>query len=219
MSDQNDKGKMKRIVWPITGLIIIILCLSFIREPVLKALGSFLLVQDGLKKADVVVVLGGGGSNRVVEAARLYKQGFAKYIIVTGGSTDQKTNLAAMMEHHAVHLGVPQENILLEPQAMSTYQHPGLVMPIMRAHGFKSAIVVSSPYHMRRSAMLFDRVFKNNGIELIYYPAQESQFKVEEWWKQTRNWKIVRSEYMKMAVNVFGNRVNEFVFNLVEKVK
>ena len=85
---------------------------------------------------------------------------------------------AERMRTQAMRLGVPLESIILEPKARHTYEHPIFVKPIMQAHGFRSAIVVSSTYHMRRSAILFNRTFKNSGIELIYYPAEESWFKI-----------------------------------------
>jgi hypothetical protein len=69
--------KFKQIALPTIGFFIIVLCLFLFKTSVLKSIGSFLVVQDELKKADVIVVLG-GESDRVVEAAHLYGQGFAK---------------------------------------------------------------------------------------------------------------------------------------------
>ena len=209
---------MKQILWFVTGLFIIVLCLFLARESILRAMGSFLVVQDELKKADVIIVLS-GESNRVVEAADLYKKGLADYLIMTGGSSDGKVSLSEGMRRHAVSLGVPRESIILEPKAASTYQHPELVKPIMQALGFKSAIVVSSPYHMRRSAMLFDRVFHKSGIELMYYPVQGGWFDPDSWWTKAVSRRAVKMEYAKLAVNVWGTRFSEFVFNLVGKGK
>ena len=77
------KGEeLKRIAWLITGLLIIVLTLFLVREPILEVMGSFLVVQDELKKVDVIVVLGGGDNERVEEAARLYKKGFSRHIIM-----------------------------------------------------------------------------------------------------------------------------------------
>jgi len=206
---------LKQILWFITSLLIVTLFLFLVREPILEAMGSFLVVQDELKKADVIIVLGGGGNKRVEEAARLYKKGYSKYMIMTGGLNIVQTNEAKRMRHHATHLDIPDENIILEPKAQHTYEHPIFVKPIIQARGFRSAIVVSSPFHMRRTAMLFDRAFKNSGIKFIYYPVQDSWFKIDEWWKNDTFRRIVSNEYKKLIVNAFGIRVSKFAVKLV----
>ena len=175
------------------------------------------MVQDELKQADVIVVLS-GDSERVKEAVNLYERGFSRYMIMSGGSSRSAVSMAERMKEQAVRLGVPDEAIILEPKAQHTYDHPVFVKPILRARGFQSAIVVSSPFHMRRSAMLFNRSFRNSGVELIYHPVRESWFKVEYWWKRTRSRRIVLREYMKMSVNVFGIRASEIVGEFIENV-
>ena len=207
---------MKKSLSVVAGVVIFALILFLAREPVLRAIGSFLIVRDELKESDVIVVLG-GESDRVDEAARLYHLGFAKYIIMSGGSLDKKVSMVGVMRNRAVALGVPRENVILEPQAQSTYQHPGLVEPIMRSRGFTTAIVVSSPYHMRRSAMLFDRALGARGIGLIYHPVQESWFDARYWWTDAASRRAVGSEYLKLAVNIWGNGFSRLVGKLVKE--
>ena len=199
---------MKRIILVIAGVLVFGVIVFLAREPILRGIGSFLIVQDELKKADVIVVLGGENS-RVEEAAHLYKQGFAGYMIMTG------KRVAEGMKRSAVRSGVPAEDIIVEPEAASTYQHPIYIKPIMEARGFKSAIVVSSPYHMRRSAMLFDRAFRKTGVELIYHSQQDGWFDPDRWWKEAVSRRAVKMEYAKLAVNFFGNGFSRFVGKIV----
>ena len=206
---------MRKLKWTALFVFVVFVifgCLFLARRPILKSLGSFLVVQDELKKTDVIIVLG-GENDRVEEAARLYKQGLAPYILMTGKM------VAYGMKRSAVRSGVPAEDILVEPEAASTYQHPIYVKPIIEEKGFKSAIVVSSPYHMRRSAMLFDRALKKDKIELIYYPVQDGWFDADNWWTTAVGRRAVKMEYAKLAVNVWGVGLSEFVLNLVEKNK
>ena len=208
---------MKRILWLVIGFFGIVPVLFLARKPILESIGSFLVIQDDLKPADVIVVLS-GSEERVREAASLYHTGFSEYVIMTGLSRDGKINLAEGMREQAIRLDVPEDVIILEPEAQHTIEHPVFVEPIMQERGFESAIVVSSPYHMRRSAILFDRAFKDSRVELIYHPVQESWFKVKYWWKDPHTRKTVRQEYMKMSVNIFGRRVSEFVDNAMSAV-
>ncbi|MCK5214484.1 MAG: YdcF family protein [Candidatus Omnitrophica bacterium] len=200
------KGKLGvGIIFPI-----IVFTLILARIPILQSIGSFLVFQDELKEVDVIIVLA-GQDERVKEAVNLYKQGFSEHMIMTGRSYDGKINRAENMRAQAIRLGIPQEHIIIESEAQHTFEHPILVKPIMQARGFESAIVVSSPYHMRRVAMLFNRSFRHSAIELIYYPAQDSWINIEEWWKSDASQRAVGFEYMKMAVNIFGNWVSKFV--------
>jgi len=190
------------------GLIIIS------RVPVLCAMGQFLVIRDKVQTADVIVVLGGDDGPRVARAAALYKQGLAPFVIMSGRSADPSDAMALKMKARAVLLGVPAHRILLEPRSAHTYQHPVFVKPIMQRHGFRSAIVVSSPYHMRRVAVVFDRVFFGSGIRLMYCPVQESWFDPDRWWADAASRQAVRSEYLKMIPNMMGTPVNDFLVSL-----
>ncbi len=141
----------------IKGILFFILCaFLFVTVSVkylLPAAASFLLVKNHLKPADVIVVLGGDDDRRVKQAVALYQQGVSKFMIMSGADNDGSTRMVHYMKRDAVNAGVPADKILIEPKAQHTYQHPIFVKPIMVAHGFRSAIVVSSPYHMRRVDM------------------------------------------------------------------
>lgn len=71
----------------------------------------------------------------------------------------------------ALSLRIPQDAILTENEALSTYQNAELTLPIMQQQGFTSAIVVSLDFHMRRVKFIFDHVYKNSGIKLTYVSA------------------------------------------------
>jgi uncharacterized SAM-binding protein YcdF (DUF218 family) len=115
--------------------------------------------------ADAVVVLGAqvhrGGRpsaalrGRVQRAAALYRQGYAPRIVVTGGVGDAGIAEAAVMQGIAVGLGVPETAIVLEPTATRTAESARAVGAICREAGWRSVIVVSDPFHLRRSALLF----------------------------------------------------------------
>jgi uncharacterized SAM-binding protein YcdF (DUF218 family) len=128
----------------------------------LNMLYNFLIISEQPRASDAIIVLS-GDSDRDRYAADLYNLGFSSVIIMSG-----VTNPAGIMVERAVKYGVKREDIIAEKKARSTYQNALYTRKIMLDNGFQSAIVVSSPFHMRRSRMVFERVFKKTGISLTY---------------------------------------------------
>ncbi|WP_165613546.1 YdcF family protein [Desulfotruncus arcticus] len=151
-----------------------------------------LVVQDRLTKVDVLVTLG-GDLDRELYAAELYRQGLAPKIIMSGCGSS-----AAKMAKKATKAGVRARDIILEEHAVSTYENAIYSKGIMLAQNFKSAIIVSSPYHMRRTKLVFERVFKNTGVKLLYSPTNNSDFNVDGQCSSERDKEIVRREYIKL---------------------
>jgi uncharacterized SAM-binding protein YcdF (DUF218 family) len=54
--------------------------------------------------------------------------------------------------------GIPSSAIFVEPQAMDTVQNACYSARIMKAHGWRSAEVVSSAAHLRRAGLIFSRL-------------------------------------------------------------
>jgi uncharacterized SAM-binding protein YcdF (DUF218 family) len=127
---------------------------------------GFLVVSEPPMFSDVIIALS-GGQGRDIYAADLYKSGLSSRIIMSGISPS-----AGQMAERAVAMGVKRSDIILEESSVSTFQNALFTREIMLRKGFRSAIVVSSPYHMRRTKMVFDRVFKDTGVRLTYCAAQ-----------------------------------------------
>jgi uncharacterized SAM-binding protein YcdF (DUF218 family) len=117
------------------------------------------------RPAEAIVVLGAqvhrGGRpssalrGRVRRAVALYHAGYAQRLIVTGGVGDAGIAEAAVMQAIAVGAGVPEAAIVLEPTATRTVESSRAVGALCRAAGWRSVIVVSDPFHLWRSALLF----------------------------------------------------------------
>lgn len=196
--------KFNRVRIPIFFVVLSVLFLA--RKPVLTAVGAFLVVQDPLEKVDVIIVLS-GGLERVEEAARLYREGFSQKLFLSGP--------VGTMVDEAVRAGVHSNDILSEQKAAHTYEHPLFVKPILEQHNYKSAIIVSSPYHMRRSKILFNSVFKKSGIHLVYRPVRDHWFDPNNWWKNKSGRSVVISEYKKLLVNMFGAKFSDWAYKLL----
>ena len=121
---------------------------------------------------EAIVVLGGGiapaspphtiepelteGSDRIWQAARLYRAGAAPKIIVSGGSFVEQqggpaTTEAEAMRRFLLDLGVPNDAIVSEGKALNTIENIANVRDIVK--GGRVAIITSA-YHVPRAAKL-----------------------------------------------------------------
>jgi len=166
--------------------------------------GRFLVYDEPPRKADVIVVLSGDKGERTVKGAELFREKYAPYLLVSGGIVYHKTTMAELMKEHAIELGVPEDSILVEDKADSTYENAVFTLDILKRKDFHSAIIVSSNYHMRRVKLLFDREFRDSGISLTYVAAADDQFRPTRWWSSNKSIMITLTEYIKFFGYLLG---------------
>lgn len=95
---------------------------------------------------------------RVGEAVREYEKGVAPRLILTGGAARNRFVEAQVMAETAHAEGIPTSAIYLEPEAQDTIQNACYSVRMMKAHGWRSAEVVSSPAHLPRAGLIFSRM-------------------------------------------------------------
>jgi len=136
-------------------MLFILLCLGaaaciFI-PPLGESFGAGLISVDEPAKADYIVVLG-GKADRAVEAARLYRDGYApKVILSSGGRHLQDLYKVAQA------FGVPEKDIICDDQAVRTSSHPHTVAALKGVDKHDSLLIVTSPLHTSRSRACFLR--------------------------------------------------------------
>ena len=173
---------------------------------ILKKGGRYLYYKDEMKPADVIVVLGGEETERVEYSARLFKEGWARKdkVILAGGPLVWRYTWASLMKEHAIFLGVPKNDILLEDKSRTTEGDAIFTKEIMDKHGYKSCILVTSPYHSKRATKIFRKVMGER-IMVISAPADKSWFSFDKWWKRKRDRAYVLNEWSKfMWLWIFG---------------
>ena len=141
-------------------------CVSLICRPLL-------LPEKPLAPAEAIVVLGSGPPvdqsgrpqaelvRRVEQGVKVFRQGLAPRMVMTGGNTFQNYYEADVMREVAVKLGVPEGAILREREARDTIGNARGTIKLLcqgreRSPCSPSVIVVSSPYHLKRAKMLFE---------------------------------------------------------------
>lgn len=82
---------------------------------------------------------------RVLWAVHLYKRGYAKKIIMSGGAVYFPYVEAKIMKLYAIGLGVPAEDILIEDQAQHTTENVWFSYKIGKALGYENLAFASTP--------------------------------------------------------------------------
>jgi uncharacterized SAM-binding protein YcdF (DUF218 family) len=96
--------------------------------------------------------------SRVSEAVREYERGVAPRLIFTGGPANNPFAEADVMAGAAAAQGIPPSAIFVETRATDTIQNACYSARIMQTHGWHSAEVVSSSYHLPRAGMIFSHL-------------------------------------------------------------
>lgn len=127
-----------------------------------------------IPSADAIVVLGGAVAaeapperlypdlsaavDRVWHAARLYQAGKAPLVLASGGNLPwssidrpEADVMAALLQQ----LGVPGTAIQQEPRSRTTRENRDNSLPLLRAQGVRSILLVTSALHMPRALALF----------------------------------------------------------------
>ncbi len=177
--------------------------LFILHQPVLQAAGDFLVVADPPVVADAVIAISGDGEERVGAAAELMAAGYGRFLILSGGP-GRGSGSAAAMGRWARRDGVAEDRLLFDDRATSTVQNAEGSAVLMRAHGLRTALLVTSPYHMRRAIVIFRDRFAPLGLTVRAAPVRDSFFQIKDWWKLRQSRRIVIREYFELAAFLFG---------------
>jgi uncharacterized SAM-binding protein YcdF (DUF218 family) len=178
-------------------LFLVLLALYLSCPYILNGLARFLVVSDRLDKADVIIVLSGDtNGERTSQGVELYKQGYANRLLMSGGQMAWQLSYAGWMKKQAETLGVPAGAILTQDRSRSTLEDAQFSLPIAEQNHFKSVILVTSPYHTRRAAAVFKKIFGRAGIRVMVYPVQHSDFNPHDWWRRHHDTSRVVWEYV-----------------------
>lgn len=167
----------------------------------LAAFGRYLVVDEKPRPCDAIVVISGEAVPRVAKGVELYKEGYGRYIIMSGGGRlTSKLTDADLMMMEAVDLGLPRSAVLLENKSESTYENAVNVKEIVLERNIKSFLLVTSNYHTRRSKYIFGKVFKDTGVEIITVSAPDPKFSASSWWKKHEGQQKALTELANLIV-------------------
>ena len=163
----------------------------------------FLLYSSEYKKANaIILLLGPDFKARQKEAYKLINEGMSDYLIIPAYHRVYRvydTETKKYLSPNLYSFKSGQKNMTTFP---SFYEDTHLEIidarKIMSGYGLKSAILVSSPYHMRRIKLIVMKVFDTNKGDFYFVPTQYEKAPANFWELSLADWKKVRKEYGKI---------------------
>ena len=167
----------------------------------LKSLEWQYLPVPELPTADAIVVLGGSTNSvayprvlpelnergdRITYAAKLYKDGKAPVIVLSGGRINwdgSKESEAKDITKLLELMGIPSEAIIQEGKSVNTYENAIFTQKILEEQGIEKILLVTSAFHLPRAL----KIFQHLGIDTI--PAPTDYF-VSEYELQERDFSL-----------------------------
>lgn len=172
----------------------------FVYEPVLLAIGNFLVINAPPEKVDGIKVLG-GDPKRYIYGVELYQEGFGSRLMLSLNEEFnpllRRTNSEIVKEFALVH-GIPQSNVNIISTS-STYEEAETTRKLIDEKEIDSLLLVSSPFHMRRVSMTFNRVLGSEvSTHFTMVPFEKSNYQ-RSWWLDEDSISFVLQEYIKLG--------------------
>ena len=183
-----------------------------IREPVLRAAGWALVVNEPVGPADIIVVSLNSGGAGTLEAADLVKNGIATQVAVFSDPPSGE-------DLEFIHRGLPYEdagakqirqlrwlavaNVVQIPETEAGTGSEGQVLPAWcDQHGLRSVVFVVARDHARRMRWVLDRVMKDHPTHVTVQPTRYSSFDPDRWWETRSGIRTEIIEFQKLVLDV-----------------
>ena len=163
-------------------------------------ISNFIFINDKLEKADIIFIPGGTYPEVAEEAAKLYKEGYSKLILPSGGHSIKKEAFTGpsvkkeiynkkyrteweFLRDVLVINGVEEKYILKEDSATFTYENAIFSKKVTDALGIKinKAIICCKSYHARRCLMYYETLYKDTNF--IIHPVDIDNITKDNWHK------------------------------------
>jgi hypothetical protein len=184
---------------------LILLLMVLLISVILAYAPGFLLYSSNYQKTDAVVVfLGPDFTARQREAYKIVNEGMADYLIIPAYHKAYKIIDDGTKKSFSPNLsaGTPIKKKALVAPAPYFYEDTHIeaieAKKIMADFGLKSAIFVSSPYHMRRISLIVTKVFAGETGVYYFAPTIYERAPGNFWELSWSDWRKVGWEYIKI---------------------
>jgi uncharacterized SAM-binding protein YcdF (DUF218 family) len=177
-------------------------------------ISDLVFVETPLEKSDVILIPGGSHPQLARRAAELYHQGYAPFLLPSGGVNSKlgagKTEwkfLCSLLEE----MGVPEIAILHEDRAQNTFENALFSRQVIEEKGLdlKRALMVCKAYHSRRALLTYQAVFP---LDVTFYVAPVIDLRGisrDNWFTNPAHAHLVMGEVAKIG-EYFGDKISSW---------
>jgi hypothetical protein len=214
----NSSMSYRRPRWPsilvvaVTLAAAAIVAVPSVREPVLRAAGWALVVDEPVAPADIIVVSLSSGGAGALEAADLVQSGIATRVAVFADPPSGE-------DHEFIRRGLPYEDASARQirqlrwlGVTDVMQIPGtqagtegesqVLPPWCDQHQFRSIVFVAARDHSRRWRRVLNRIMKGHPTRVTVRPERYSIFDPDRWWETRDGVRTEISELQKLVLEV-----------------
>ena len=199
------RSTLLKALLPLAVLVLLCGTLWWMRFPILRAAGQYLMPEDPLQHVEAVYVLGGSSLDRGREAARVVREGWSPVVYFTGGNIPTALESIGVMRTEAeiclqaaIEAGLPPEQGQALRVGTSTMEESQFIRVHAKGHGYARIMVISSRFHLRRIGSVFQEPFAQEGITVLLHGAPSGQFDEARWWHYEEGLIMLNNEYVKL---------------------
>ena len=182
----------------------------------LDQITEFVFAEHKLEEADIIFIPGSGHPQLAEEAARLYPQGWAPWILPSGRYSITTGKFSGVLDKQECYQGsyetewdflsqvlqekgVPGTAILKEDRATYTYENAIYSRQVTDGMGLeiKKAILCSKPYHARRCLLYYQLLYPDT--KFMVYPIKDSKIQRDNWFLTEEGTRLVFGELERMG--------------------
>ena len=145
-----------------------LLFLLVILTPIAWLIAGPLQIPSNARHSDVIALfsssqiddtwLSPDAAQRTLGALLLFREGFAPVIVTSGSQHAAGLDQAELHAAWLVRAGVPASDIVIENHSTRTYASVVALKGLMRAHGWRSVVIVTSAFDILRIRLVCERL-------------------------------------------------------------
>jgi uncharacterized SAM-binding protein YcdF (DUF218 family) len=156
-----------------------------------NAQNSKLKVDD--QEIDMIVVLT-GSMGRIESAYELMNSKDVPILLISGANS--RVGFDDLAKKHLWDQD-SSHKIKIDNVSTSTLDNARITRDFVIANGVHNLVLVTSTYHLQRSLLSFNKVFKNDNVIIIPYGTYINVLELNSWWKDYNIFKGIFTEYLK----------------------
>lgn len=161
-----------------------------------------------LPPSDAIVVLA-GGRGRIAAAGDFWFRYFereeagkieaAPFLYISGMGRSSSWSTLSHSIRPGILKAMKPSNVVLETESRNTEENALWVVKNARLRGWKRIVLMTSPYHMRRSQFIFAKVLieAELKLEVDTLTIDQDAFSSEEWRESLNGIRVTLVEYLK----------------------